>query len=174
MRFIDVFIGLPGRIHDARVFRNSPLGQALNTGIIARNNMHLIGDSAYPLNQHLMTPFRDNGHLNVRETTYNIKLSSIRSVIERAFGLLKGKFRRLKDLQIEDFDLGNRMIAACCVLHNIVIDNRDVDLIDSDEEVEDEEADENVEDDDDEHLPEDRRHAINHGVVKRNAIANLL
>lgn len=49
--------------------------------------------------------------------------------------MLKGKFRRLKNLQIQDFDFGNTMIAACCVLQNIVIDNRDVNLIDNDEEI---------------------------------------
>jgi len=56
--------------------------------------MHLIGDSAYPLLRNLMTPIRDNGHLTRSQNVYNIKLSSIRSIIERSFGLLKSKFRR--------------------------------------------------------------------------------
>lgn len=67
-------------------------------------NFHIIGDSAYPLLLNVMTPYRDNGHLTRKQATYNRKLSSIRSTIERVFGLLKGKFRRLKYLDICNFD----------------------------------------------------------------------
>lgn len=71
-----------------------------------------------------MTPFKDNGHLTRSEFLYNTKLSSIRSIIKRAFGMLKSKFRRLKYLDISDFDLGNNMIAAACVLYNFIL-NKD-------------------------------------------------
>lgn len=94
--------------------------------------MHLIGDSAYPLLCSLMMPFRDNGHLTRSEIIYNIKLSSIRSIIERAFGLLKTKFRRLKYLNIGDFELGNNMIAAACVLHNFIIIGDELNIQDED------------------------------------------
>lgn len=107
-------------MHDARVFRNSPLFNIIRNGHIPYN-MHLIGDSAYPLLQNLMTPFKDNGHLTRSQLLYNTKLSSIRSIIERAFGILKSKFRRLKYLDISNFDLGNNIIAAACVLHNFVL-----------------------------------------------------
>ncbi|XP_067208395.1 uncharacterized protein [Linepithema humile] len=118
--FIDIFIGMPGRMHDARVFRNSPLFQYM-TNAEAPLNRPLIGDTAYPLLCNLMTPFKDNGHLTRSQISYNTKLSSIRSIIETAFGLLKVKFRRLKYLDISDFELGNNMIAAACVLHNFII-----------------------------------------------------
>ncbi|KAK5648352.1 hypothetical protein RI129_003244 [Pyrocoelia pectoralis] len=98
-RFIDCFIGMPGRMHDARVFRNSVLFEQLRNGMLPAEN-HLIGDSAYPLSKFLMTSFRDNGHLSPAQVTFNTKLSSIRSIIERCFGMLKGKFRRLKHLDI--------------------------------------------------------------------------
>ncbi|XP_025157190.1 putative nuclease HARBI1 [Harpegnathos saltator] len=112
-RFIDVFIGMPGRMHDARVFRNSSLFQKLTD----RENPlltheHLIGDSAYPLMYNLMTPFRDNGHLPAVHIRYNIRISSIRSIIEQAFGLLKVKFRCLKYLDISDANFGNTIIAC--------------------------------------------------------------
>ncbi|XP_029673488.1 putative nuclease HARBI1 [Formica exsecta] len=121
--FIDCFIGMPGRMHDARVFRNSPLFHQISNAErpLIPENMHLIGDSAYPLLYNVMTPVRDNGHLTFSQRVYNTKLSSIRSIIERAFGLLKNKFRRLKYLDISDFNLGNDMIAAACVLHNFII-----------------------------------------------------
>lgn len=51
------------------------------------------------------------------------RLSAIRSIIERTFGLLKVRFRRLKYIDISDPDFGNKIIAATCVLHNFMIDN---------------------------------------------------
>lgn len=80
------------------------------------------GDCAYPLMVNLMTPFRDKGHVSAERIRYNQILSSIRSVIERAFGLLKGKFRRLKYLDIADPETANKIIAAACMLHNFIID----------------------------------------------------
>ncbi|XP_011149399.1 putative nuclease HARBI1 [Harpegnathos saltator] len=127
-RFIDVFLGMPGRMHDARVFRQSELFTQLNNvgNPLLFPNMHLIGDSAYPLMINLMTPFRDNGHLTAKQTNYNVKLSNIRSIIERAIGLLKGKFRRLKYLDISTPALGNIIIAAAYIMHNFLIDRNEI------------------------------------------------
>jgi len=127
-RFIDVFIGMPGRMHDARVFRQGELFAQLNNAAnpLLPCNMHLLGDSAYPLMQNLMTPFRHNGHLTRAQSDYNVKLSTIRSIIERAFGLLKSKFRRLKYLDIYEPAQGNTIIAAACVLHNFLIDRNEI------------------------------------------------
>lgn len=116
---------MPGKMHDARVFRNSRLFQMLmdQENPILQREQHLIGDCAYPLMLNLMTPFRDNGHLPAAHVRYNIRRSSIRSIIERAFGLLKIKFRRLKYLDISDVRFGNTIIAATCMLYNFIIDN---------------------------------------------------
>lgn len=48
LRFLDVCAGWPGSVHDARVFRNSPLHDALEGGNLHNEN-HLLGDSAYAL-----------------------------------------------------------------------------------------------------------------------------
>lgn len=50
-----------------------------------------------------------------------MKLSKCRSSIERAFGLLVGRFRRLKHLDMSRQDLMVQQIMAACVLHNICI-----------------------------------------------------
>ncbi|XP_071579822.1 putative nuclease HARBI1 [Temnothorax nylanderi] len=133
-KFIDCFIGMPDRMHDARVFRQSPLFEHISNARInfISRQLHLIGDSAYPLMVNLMTPYKDNGHLTVPQTRYNMKLNCIRSIIERSFGLLKGKFRRLKYLDISDFDLGNKMIAAACTLHNFIIKDDNLNIDDED------------------------------------------
>jgi len=47
----------------------------------------------------------------------------MRQVIERAFALLKGRWRRLKFLDMKRDDMIPFVILACCVLHNICFDN---------------------------------------------------
>ena len=59
---------------------------------------HIIADGAYPFRRWLLTPYRDNGHLNEQEKRYNRYLSSCRVVVERSFAVLKGRFRRLQCL----------------------------------------------------------------------------
>lgn len=51
-------------------------------------------------------------------------------VIERAIGLLKGRFRSLLDrLAMTRVDLMSNYIIACCVLHNIcLLQNDDLDI----------------------------------------------
>lgn len=157
-------------MHDGAVFRNSPLFEALtNRQNPLLGQQHLIGDSAYPLMLNLMTPFRDNGHLPAAHITYNTKLSSIRSIIERAFGLLKIKWRRLKYLDVSDMDLANKMIASACMLHNFLLDHGEIDHDGRD-----------LYDDDqdhpamhDQHEVEDRLQ-IAEAVAKRNAIVAAL
>ncbi|XP_048515010.1 putative nuclease HARBI1 [Athalia rosae] len=119
--FTDVFIGSRGRVHDARIYRNNPLCENVTKRNLIPPGQHLIGDSAYKLHENLLTPFRDNGHLTEEQIRYNTRFSSIRSIIERSFALLKGKFRRLKYIDIADMDLLNHIIAAACVLHNFIL-----------------------------------------------------
>ncbi|KAK5639752.1 hypothetical protein RI129_010563 [Pyrocoelia pectoralis] len=124
----DIFVGMPGRVHDSRVFRTSPLYNTL-TGVAPpiTAHEHLLGDAAYPLLPFLLKPYRDNGHLTNAQTTFNTRLSSVRSMIEQAFALLKGKFRRLKYLDMSRLDMIPSVITAGCVLHNIIISNDGLD-----------------------------------------------
>lgn len=57
------------------------------------------------------------------ENNFNHVLSQTRQTIERAFALLKGRFRRLKYLDMSRIDLIAPTILACCVLHNICLHN---------------------------------------------------
>jgi hypothetical protein len=58
MEIINAAVGFPGRIGDARVLRLSPLSRALGAKL-ARSNYHILGDTANPLRQHLLFPFRN-------------------------------------------------------------------------------------------------------------------
>ena len=118
LRFVDVLTGWPGKVHDARVFRNSPL---FTQGRAVRENCHILGDSAYPNLEWILTPYRDNGHLSHSQKKYNITHASIRSVVERAFGLLKNRFTRLRYIHQQDIDTIVATILTACIMHNICI-----------------------------------------------------
>ena len=119
--FIDA--GFPGSGHDIRVFSHTKLYEKLNTdmnSVLTSNINHLIGDSGFQLAPYLLTPYIDKGHLDLTQKKYNKKLSQTRYVIEHAFGLLKGRFRRLKYLDVS-MSRVPKVIAACCVLHNMTL-----------------------------------------------------
>ncbi|XP_067034764.1 uncharacterized protein [Acropora muricata] len=104
---------------DARVLRNSPLYQTAEHHF--QGDSHLLGDSAYPLHRWLLTSFRDNGRLSRQEVNYNNKHAKARQTIERAFGLLKGRWRKIKFIEMENINECAAIVAAACVLHNFCL-----------------------------------------------------
>ncbi|KAF0741792.1 putative nuclease HARBI1, partial [Aphis craccivora] len=81
----------------------------------------LLGDSGYPLQARLMTPFKDRVQLTRRRMNYNIKLSQNRYRIEHCFGILKQNFRQLYHLKFRNTIKIVHFMRACCVLHNIAL-----------------------------------------------------
>lgn len=96
----DVFIGYPGSVHDARVFRTSPLYTSLE---VKCGDRIILADSAYPCLTNLMTPYRDTGHLTLVETNFNRRLSNWNCHRAYTFGILKQKFRQLYHLKLNNF-----------------------------------------------------------------------
>lgn len=126
-KIIDVFVGYPGSVHDSRVFRNSTLHQTLEQKC---GQYFILADSGYPLERHVLTPYKDRGNLTRRQTNYNIKLAKNRYIVEHCFGILKQKFRQLFHVKLRNMQLIVHFIRAACVLHNICLDdNMDLDLV---------------------------------------------
>lgn len=121
LQFIDIYVGHTGRAHDARIFRESPTFQRLPN--LVSHQRHVLGDSAYPASPYVLTPFKDNGFLSREQIKYNKVHATARSCIERTFGMLKNKFRRLKYLELNKTSQMSVIIAACCVLHNFIINH---------------------------------------------------
>lgn len=119
-KFIDVFIGAPSKIHDARIFILSPISSKLPN--ICQTKYHLLGDAAYMLREYLLTPYKDCGKLTRKERQFNVKHCQTRVKIENAFGLLKQRFRQLMRLDFFTVEDMSKFILACCVLHNLCID----------------------------------------------------
>lgn len=122
-KFLDVFAGCPGRMHDARVYGYSDLHEELP--LLWNRRFHVLGDGAYPIREWLLKPFRDRGHLTDEQRAFNRRLSSTRVKIENAFGLLKGRFLQLKyGLRMHTVPKMSKFIVACCVLHNLCIEDQ--------------------------------------------------
>ncbi|XP_066596578.1 putative nuclease HARBI1 [Prorops nasuta] len=121
-RFTHVYTGQVGSVHDQRVFRQSEVESYLGDDLKFPQDCHLVSDLAYKLHENLLTPYRDDGHLTERQLNYNWCHSSARIAIERAFGLLKGRFRSLLTVfAMQRLDLIPMHILACCILHNICL-----------------------------------------------------
>lgn len=128
-RFQDVFTGPPSKVHDARVLKLSPVQEDLPT-LCEINRYHILGDAAYPIREHLLTPYKNYGNMTAEKNAYNDRHTSTRVVIENAFGLLKQRFRQLRYVELTTVDKITLFIVGCCVLHNICLNSGDTDVDD--------------------------------------------
>lgn len=120
--FINVFCGWPGSYTDAQVWANCEIFKNIqNDSLKLPPKTYLLGDSGYPLSRNLIVPFCNNDHLSRKQRRFNQILSNCHMVIEQAFDMLKGQFRRLKCIESTKISVINSEILACCVLHNISI-----------------------------------------------------
>ena len=85
MKILNCYTGWPGCVHDARVLRNSGLYHKAEAGELIIPNFYILGDSAYPLRNWLVTPFKNVGQLTRQQIKFNQRLSSVRQNVERAF-----------------------------------------------------------------------------------------
>ena len=80
---------------------------------------HLLGDSAYPMSNYLMSPYCTRARaLSESEKKFNTHLASKRSVIERVFGLLRLRFPHITHLKFKSNSNRIKCVVATCILHN--------------------------------------------------------
>ncbi|KAJ6643854.1 putative nuclease HARBI1, partial [Pseudolycoriella hygida] len=96
MRFLNVNARYPGSAHDSSIWRNSLasslLGNMYNQ-MGSKWKYFLLADTGYPLEPWLLKPYASPR--TSAEKEFNVRLRSLRSLIERAIGLLKARFRCL-------------------------------------------------------------------------------
>ncbi|CAL1672684.1 unnamed protein product [Lasius platythorax] len=130
MKFTNIYCGDPGSFHDVRMLRRSELFRVAE---LERENIFpntfLLGDKGYNgvAKKWIVSPFKDNDNLTIEQVEFNRKVSATRVVVEKAFSILKGRFRQLQKLPLRDTHFMTRIIIACCVLHNICLNNDDND-----------------------------------------------
>lgn len=122
MRFIFCSTGHAGRLHDFQTLVDSHL---LERGAHLCNSHHLVGDAAFPLFDWLITPYTSESKTDAQQY-YNSCLMTVQKVITRAFGLLHGRFRRLKVIESTNLSTIVDIIHLACVLHNFCIGCDDI------------------------------------------------
>lgn len=114
-RFTDVFVGFPESAHDARVLKESSffenIARKCSDDCILKNAVH-------PLLPGLMPPYKEN---QATFQNYKDDLNKYqRAATEKAFGILKQRFRRLYFVDAETTNL------KACVRHHLYCKGRDV------------------------------------------------
>jgi DDE superfamily endonuclease len=128
--FTDFYVGWPGRAHDARVWKESPLYAWARDGDVLRDvgprdicgqpvYPVILGDAAYPCDTFCLPPFK--GRVSSDRDWFNEMQSSARQCVECAFGRLKSRFRILTiPVKYKKVEHRVMQVAACCILHNFV------------------------------------------------------
>ena len=127
-------------MHDARVFRLGGFFSRASQGQIEAfangptqdiNGLDvapfIVGDGAYPLQEWLLKPYPKIGvFLAQDEKRFNKELSKACVKVEHCFGMLKGRWRILRNIILDDLQKVPLIVLCCCILHNICIFQNDV------------------------------------------------
>ncbi|KAM0026362.1 putative harbinger transposase-derived nuclease domain-containing protein [Helianthus debilis subsp. tardiflorus] len=136
MRFRDIVTGYPGKMDDLSVLQKSCFfdlsekGERLNGNKLKLREgteirEYIVGDSGFPLLPWLITPYQGQ-ELPEIKTEFNKRHFATRLVAQRALARLKDVWRMIHGvLWRPDKNRLPRVILACCILHNIVIDMED-------------------------------------------------
>jgi len=117
MMIRDLVVKWPGSTHDSFIWQNSALRAKF-----VRNppNGWIIGDSGYPLEPWMLTPYGSTSSRPQRD--FNTAHKKTRQIMERTIGLWKGVFRRLDKtggVMIYRPAKVCRIIMAAGILHNM-------------------------------------------------------
>ncbi|WVZ91084.1 LOW QUALITY PROTEIN: hypothetical protein U9M48_037302, partial [Paspalum notatum var. saurae] len=116
MRFTYVGTGMSGACHDMRVLRecmNDPNFPKPPPG------KYYLVDSGYANQKGYLAPYRRTISVP-KELHFNSHHASLRNV--HAFGVLKNRWRILRDIPCYGRDRQRKIIIACCALHNFLLD----------------------------------------------------
>ncbi|CAC5420129.1 HARBI1 [Mytilus coruscus] len=121
VKFTNVVVRWPGGTHDAFILQQSGLFRHMEALV---DNGWLLGDSGYPLKSWLLTPLGNPS--TPQELRFQKAHCKTRNTVERAFGVLKQRFRCLHKtggaLSYKP-ERGTNTIESCFRLHNLALDN---------------------------------------------------
>ena len=139
--FTSINTGPPGSLHDSAHFKSSELYRKVEEGVMGGFHddpmtwpsglsfpPYIVADRGYPLLSWCITPFK-KGPMGVplsrEELWFNRKHSSTRMSVERAFGILKARFKEIGTKSSLKLDFLPTVVHSCCVLHNILLASKD-------------------------------------------------
>ncbi|KAL0346368.1 UNVERIFIED_CONTAM: hypothetical protein Scaly_1652800 [Sesamum calycinum] len=139
--YIDVVLkqktelGWEGSAADSRVLRDAitrPTGLKIPRGMnLSQFNGEGFSSPYRGVRYHLKEWESGNNTPQNHQEFFNMKHASTRNVIERTFGLLKARWAILRSPSFYDIDDQNRIIIACCLLHNFIRQEMSVDPLET-------------------------------------------
>ncbi|XP_061361204.1 protein ALP1-like isoform X1 [Gastrolobium bilobum] len=139
-QFIFVLPGWEGSAADSRVLRDAI---ARPHGLRVPKGYYYLCDARYMNGEGFLTPYRGQRyHLTewrhgpqprTPQEFFNMKHSSARNVIERCFGMLKGRWAIVRSKSFYPVKTQCRIITACCLLHNHIRREMTMDPLEADD-----------------------------------------
>ncbi|XP_015938048.1 uncharacterized protein LOC107463704 [Arachis duranensis] len=127
LKFTYVLPGWEGSALDSRILENAIHNE---DNLNVPQGKFYLADAGYMLRSGFITPYRSiRYHLreysrhppeNPKEL-FNLRHSSLRNAIERAFGVLKNRFPILSEMSRYNVATVSKIIIACCILHNFLM-----------------------------------------------------
>ncbi|XP_021303835.1 putative nuclease HARBI1 [Sorghum bicolor] len=137
LKFVYVLAGWEGSAHDATI-----LADALQRtdGLRVPPGKFYLVDARYACRPGFLPPYRgtryhlkEYGHRNYPTTPkelFNLRHSSLRVTVERAFGCLKNRFRIIDtNKPFHPLKTQIKLVLACCILHNWILSFGDDEII---------------------------------------------
>ncbi|XP_068435274.1 putative nuclease HARBI1 [Clinocottus analis] len=119
----------------------------------------LVARAGYPLTAQILTPYL--GSHGPREELFNQMLDEHFHILDQAVANLKARFKRLRYLDIRNYERARAVVLTTCVLHNVFLDMGQV-------------VQGNVEKEEALTPQEGELEMDDEGVLRRDAISNLL
>ncbi|XP_039118880.1 putative nuclease HARBI1 [Dioscorea cayenensis subsp. rotundata] len=140
MCFTFALIGWEGSAHDTRILMEALRNSSLKFPQPPEGKYYLV-DSGYPTMKGFLGPyksaryhipqFRMSRAFRSPNEVFNYHHSSLRSVIERTFGVCKARWRILQNMTKYTMKVQFRIIWSCFALHNFIrrMGNNDLDVL---------------------------------------------
>nr|XP_043639416.1 protein ALP1-like [Erigeron canadensis] len=125
----NAYFGQQGSHNDINVFGSSPiLEEILNACFYANDNYYArgyyLGDGIYPEYATFVKTFTDP--VDEKRILFKKKQEAARKDIERAFGVLKKRWKVLKNpARYWDRERMQDVVYACVILHNMILEDED-------------------------------------------------
>ncbi|KAG8363368.1 hypothetical protein BUALT_Bualt19G0015100 [Buddleja alternifolia] len=139
MKYTYILTGWEGSAADSRVLRDAVTRP---NGLRIPNGNYYLCDSGYTNCEGFLAPYRgvryhlrdwDESHVapQTSQELFNYFHAKARNVIERSFSSLKTRWASLRSNSFYPIKVQNRIIMACCLLHNFIRTEMPLDPLDA-------------------------------------------
>ncbi|XP_075492429.1 uncharacterized protein LOC142530477 [Primulina tabacum] len=129
MCFTFVWAGWEGSAHDSKIFKEAMPRERLHFPLPPEGKYYLV-DACYPTFKGFMGPYKDTRYhlpqfrlapkFRSKNEVFNYHHSSLRTIIERTFGVCKARWKVLQNMPTFCQDTQFKIIVACFALHNFI------------------------------------------------------